>query len=172
MFRIDVARALGIDFGERRIGLAIGDPTSTIAQPLPPLLRRRNRRAPVQALVELMDAQDVDRVVVGLPLSLEGDDTKWTTDVRAFADRLAARSGRAVYLLDERMTSVLAERAIRSLGLPRRERERKTRVDTAAAIVILQAFLDRSRRAGTEPLEPVGPAATTRLHRAPAEAGE
>jgi len=168
-----VARALGIDFGERRIGLAIGDPTSTIAQPLPPIVRRRNRRAPVQALVDLMDAHEVDRVVVGLPLSLVGDDTPWTAAVRDFADRLADRSGREVYLLDERMTSVLAERAVRSLGLPRHERERKTRIDTAAAILILQAFLDRTRRQGTEGLQSARRHGDTgRLAIAPTEAAE
>jgi putative Holliday junction resolvase len=155
-----VARALAIDYGERRIGLAISDPTSTIAQPLPPLVRRPNRRPPVQAIIDLMDARDVERAVVGLPLSLEGDDTPWTTEVRAFAARLAERSGRDVFLLDERMTSVIAERAVRSLGLKRQERERRTRVDTAAAIVILQAFLDRNRSG--VPLERARPAAAVR----------
>jgi putative holliday junction resolvase len=65
--------------------------------------------------------------------------------VRAFGDRLAERSGIPVYFVDERYTSVSAERAVRALGLPRRERERKDRVDAAAAVLILQSFLDRRR---------------------------
>lgn len=92
-----------------------------------------------------MDANDVDRVVVGLPLSLEGSSTEWTDEVRSFASRVARRSNRPAFLIDERMTSVMAERAVRSIGLPRSEREKKERVDTAAAMLILQAFLDRTR---------------------------
>jgi putative Holliday junction resolvase len=140
-----LARALGIDYGERRIGLAVSDPTATLAQPLPPLLRRRGKRAPIHALLQLLTAQAIDRVVVGLPLSLDGGDSDWTREVRDFASRLAARSGLEVYLLDERLTSVMAERAVRSLGLRRHEREEKHRVDTAAAILILQSFLDRMK---------------------------
>ena len=149
-------RALGIDYGERRIGLAISDPTGTVAQPLPPLLRRRGKRPPIARLIEVMEAQDVDRVVVGLPLSLEGTDTPWTAEVRAFAARLAERSGRDVYITDERLTSAAAERAVRALGLPRHERQRKDRVDTVAAMLILQSFLDRERSGHS--LERAGPA--------------
>jgi putative Holliday junction resolvase len=140
-----VGRTLAIDFGERRIGLAISDPTATLAQPLPALVRRRGKRPPIQAIVDLMVERQVDRVVVGLPLSLDAEDTDWTGQVRQFAGRLAERSGRDVFLIDERMTSVAAERAVRSLGLPRQQREQKDRVDTAAAMLILQAFLDRVR---------------------------
>jgi putative pre-16S rRNA nuclease len=141
-----MARILGIDYGERRIGLAVSDPTGTIAQPLPPILRRRGKRPPIQSILERISDYDVERVVVGLPLTLEGVDSEWTTEVRSFADRLAQRSGRPVSLLDERMTSVMAERTVRSLGLKRRERERKDRVDTTAAIIILQLFLSRSQK--------------------------
>jgi len=138
-------RALAIDFGERRIGLALSDPTSTVALPLPAITRRRGKRPPIKSILELIDAHDVDRIAVGLPLSLEGTDTEWTTEVRAFAARLHERAGLPVYLMDERMTSVIAERMVRSLGLTRSERERKDRVDTAAAQLILQAFLDREK---------------------------
>jgi putative Holliday junction resolvase len=139
-----VGRTLAIDYGERRIGLAVSDPTGTLAQPLPALLRRRGKRPPVQAILDTMTEYDVSRAVVGLPLSLEGQDTEWTIEVRRFAGRLAERAGIDVFLVDERMTSVAAERAVRSLGLPRAERERKDRIDTAAAMLILQAFLDRA----------------------------
>jgi putative Holliday junction resolvase len=146
-------RTLGIDYGERRIGLALSDPTGTIAQPLPPILRRRGKRPPARALIEIMAANDVGRVVVGLPLSLEGEDTEWTREVRAFATQLERRAGREVVLLDERLTSVIAQRAVRAIGLPRRERQRKERVDTAAAMLILQSFLDRSARRDTDGAE-------------------
>lgn len=148
-------RALGIDYGERRVGLALSDPTGTVATPLPPLLRRRGKRPPVQAIVDVINANDVTRVVVGLPLSLEGEDTDWTREVRAFASRVAARSGRDVFLIDERLSSVMATHAVRSIGLSRQEREKKERVDTAAAVLLLQLFLDRERSG--VPLERAAP---------------
>ncbi|MGH7503480.1 MAG: Holliday junction resolvase RuvX [Longimicrobiales bacterium] len=143
-------RVLGIDFGERRIGLALSDPTGNVAQPIAPILRRRGKRPPIQTVLDRIAEHDVGEIVVGLPLSLEGEDTEWTRKVRDFAAKLATRAARPVHLVDERMTSVMAERTVRSMGLPRRERERKERVDTAAAMLILQLHLDRSR---ARPLE-------------------
>ena len=140
-----MARALAIDFCERRIGLALSDPSATIAQPIGALERRRGKRPPLSRILGIIEENDVDRVVVGLPLALDATETEWTAEVREFAEKLAARSGRQVFLLDERMTSVMAERTVRSLGLPRGERERKERVDTAAAAIILQTFLDREK---------------------------
>ncbi|HSL71272.1 MAG TPA: Holliday junction resolvase RuvX [Longimicrobiales bacterium] len=141
-----MARIIGIDFGTRRIGLAMSDPTATIAQPLPALTRRAGKRPPVQAIANLVREHDVSAIVVGLPLSLAGDETDWTREVREFGAALAERSGVPVSFLDERMTSVHAEKTVRALGLKRRERERKDRIDTAAALLILQAFLDRRPR--------------------------
>jgi putative Holliday junction resolvase len=139
-----VGRVLAIDYGERRIGLALSDPTRTIAQPLPTLVRRRGKRPPVAAILELIAINDVDRIVIGLPLSLAGDETEWTREVRSFGDTMALRSGLTVDMIDERLTSVAAERAVRSLGLPRGEKERKERIDAAAAVLILQRYLDRT----------------------------
>ena len=135
-------RVLGIDFGERRIGLAVSDPLALIAQPLPTLLRRRGKRAPVARVAQIALDQGVRCIVLGLPLSPQGEETEWTGKVRAFGDMLAQRTDLPVRYQDERMTSARAERAVRGLGLSRRERERKERVDAAAAVLILQAFLD------------------------------
>lgn len=135
-------RILGIDYGERRVGLALSDPTATIATPLPTLKRRRGKRPPVAPVVRLAEEHDVEAIVLGLPLTLEGEDSDWTREVRAFGDAVAERSGLPVALQDERMTSVRAEQAVRSLGLSREKREEKERVDAAAAILILQAYLD------------------------------
>jgi putative Holliday junction resolvase len=142
-----VPRILGIDYGTRRLGLALSDPSATIAQPLPTLTRRAGKRAPVQALADLVQQQDVSEIVIGLPLSLNGDETEWTAEVREFGAKLAQRTSVRVSYLDERMTSVLAEKTVRSLGLKRSEREQKDRVDAAAALLILQAYLDRRPRA-------------------------
>lgn len=137
-----MARVLGIDYGERRVGLALSDPLAMIAGPLPTLARRRGKRPPVAAVARLAEEKDVAEIVVGLPLDLSGEETEWTREVRAFGERLAERTGLPVAYQDERMTSVRAERAVRSLGLPRGRREEKERIDAAAAVLILQAYLD------------------------------
>ena len=139
-----MGRVLGIDFGERRVGVAISDPTGTIAQPLVVLTRRAGKRPPVQAVADIVAEHEVTHIVVGLPLTLAGDESDWTAEVRAFGDKVAARTGRGVTFADERMTSVAAERAVRSLGLRRSEREQKERVDAAAAVLILQSYLNRT----------------------------
>lgn len=147
-------RILAIDYGERRVGVAISDPSATIAQPLTVLRRRPGKRAPVQALADLAAEHDVEHIVIGLPLTLAGDDSDWTREVRAFGAKLAERTGIGVTLADERLTSVAAERAVRSVGLKRSQREQKERVDAAAAMLILQAYLDvmkRAERTGDEP---------------------
>lgn len=136
-------RILGIDFGERRVGLALSDPTSTIATPLETLHRRKGRRAPIARLEAIARDHHVGHLVIGLPLSLEGAETDWCAEIRTAGGRLAERLGVGVDYVDERLTSVRAERAVRSLGLPKKERERKERVDAAAAVLILQAWLDR-----------------------------
>ncbi len=138
-----MARVLGIDFGERRVGLALSDPSATIATPLPTIVRRAGKRPPVAAILEIIQKNDVDRAVVGLPLDLSGEETEWTAQVRDFAGKLSERAGIPVDFLDERLTSVQAERAVRSIGLKRSEREQKGRIDAAAAVLLLQTFLDR-----------------------------
>lgn len=130
----------------RRVGLAISDPTATIAQPLPTLLRRAGKRPPVQAVADTAREREAEEIVVGLPLTLEGTESDWTREARAFGDKLAERTGLPVHYVDERMTSVRAERAVRSSGLKRTQREEKGRVDAAAAVLILQAHLDRRDR--------------------------
>jgi putative Holliday junction resolvase len=145
-----VPRILGIDYGERRVGVAISDPTATIAQPLTVLKRRAGKRPPVQAVADLVVQHAAVHVVVGLPLTLAGDESDWTREVRAFGRKLAERTGTGVSFADERMTSVAAERAVRSLGLKRSERERKERIDSAAAVLILQSYLDRVKSSTPE----------------------
>lgn len=133
---------MGVDFGEKRIGLAVSDPTNTVATPLDTLHRRAGKRPPLSRMTEIARGLDVDRVVVGLPLGLDGKENPWCAEVRDLGTKFGIRLGAEVVFVDERMTSVRAERAIRSLGLSKRERERKDRIDAAAAQLILQAWLD------------------------------
>ncbi|MFW5947486.1 MAG: Holliday junction resolvase RuvX [Gemmatimonadota bacterium] len=137
-----MSRILGIDYGERRVGLAVSDETATIASPLPTLTRRKGKRPPVAPVARIAEEHDVTEIVIGLPLDLEGEETEWTREVRDYGRKLGERTGCPVTFRDERMTSVRAERAVRSLGLRREQREQKERVDAAAAVLILQAFLD------------------------------
>lgn len=139
-------RVLALDYGERRIGIAISDPSATIAQPFPTLTRRAGKRPPVARIMNIAASNHVVEIVVGLPLTLGGDDSDWTRSVRDFADTLQQRTGLPVHLMDERLTSVMAERAVRSLGLKKSQREQKERVDAAAAMILLQAYLDRKSR--------------------------
>ncbi|TVP58722.1 MAG: Holliday junction resolvase RuvX [Gemmatimonadales bacterium] len=135
-------RVMGVDYGEVRVGLAMSDETRTLASPLPTLRRRRGKRAPLKALQELGEEHGVSAVVFGLPLELSGEESDWTREVRSVGEALAARLEVPVHFVDERMTSVRAERAVRSIGLPKGKREEKERIDAAAAVLILQGWLD------------------------------
>ena len=141
-------RVLGIDFGERRIGLAVSDPTGTLATPVPTLKRRAGKRPPLAALMEIIQDHGVEVLVFGLPITLAGTESDWTRAVREVGEALSKRSGLPVHFIDERFTSVVAERAVRGIGLPKNKREQKERVDAAAAVLILQSWLDRQPKPG------------------------
>jgi len=136
-------RVLGVDVGERRVGVALSDPTGTIAAPLETLVRRPGKRFPLAKLEEIARGHEVGHLVVGLPLDLAGGENTWCAEVRDLGARLAERLGVDVSFVDERLTSVRAERTVRSLGLGKQRRQEKERVDAAAAQLILQAWLDR-----------------------------
>lgn len=137
-----MTRILAVDYGERRLGLAISDPTGTIAAPLATLTRRPGKRPPWAGLERAVEDHEVSEIVVGLPLDLGGEDTEWTAEVRDFAAQLGRRTGLPIHLVDERLSSVQAERIVRSSGLRRSQREEKARVDATAASVILRHYLD------------------------------
>jgi putative Holliday junction resolvase len=138
---------MGIDFGEKRIGVAVSDPSNTVAVPLETLVRRTGKRPPYARMIELAAAYDIGQLVVGLPLGLDGTENEWCAEVRAMGTRLAERLNVPVAWIDERMTSVRAERAVRSGGLAKSRREERGRVDMAAAQLILQAWLDHPEMA-------------------------
>ena len=133
---------MGIDFGERRTGVALSDPTGSLASPLDTLTRRPGKRPPLKALEALAHTHQVIRIVVGLPLELGGEENAWCAQVRKAGDELGRRLGIPVEYVDERFSSVRATQAVRSIGLPKRAREEKGRVDRAAAALILQSWLD------------------------------
>jgi putative holliday junction resolvase len=149
-----VARVLAVDYGTRRVGIAISDPTATIAQPVTVLTRREGKRPPVQAIADIAAERQARHIVIGLPLGLDGMENDWTHEVRAFGAKLGERTGLGVTFADERLTSVVAERAVRSLGLTRSRREEKGRVDAAAAVLILQRYLDAMKSTNPRESEP------------------
>ncbi|MCB9526830.1 MAG: Holliday junction resolvase RuvX [Myxococcales bacterium] len=138
-----MTRTFGLDVGTRTIGVAVSDPTATLASPLT-TIRRTGLRQDLDALAALIAAHDVDRLVVGWPLQPDGREGPITRKVQAFADAAAARTGLPVEKWDERMTSKLAERYLIEGGA-RRETRRQV-VDKVAAALILQGWLDARSR--------------------------
>ena len=134
-----------MDYGQRRIGLAVSDPSGTLATPVDTLVRRRGKRPPLRRLEEIAREKGAEMLVVGLPLDLKGNENEWCAQVRAMGDALADRLGIPVAYVDERFSSVRAEEAVRSIGLKKKAREDKARVDAAAAALILQSWLDGRR---------------------------
>jgi putative pre-16S rRNA nuclease len=126
-------RVLALDYGSARCGCALSDPTGTIVTPIPAIPNVGTRRG-LQALAELVRDRAVERVVVGLPLSLRSEDTDQTRETRAFARRLSRRLGEAtpVEMLDERFTTRIAQ----SMEGPFAEGE-----DSRAAAILLESWL-------------------------------
>lgn len=140
-----MSRVLALDYGRKRIGVALSDPTRTIASPHATLARREGKRPPWAELRRIVEAQEVGEFVIGLPLSLAGEEGEWAAEVRGFGAEVERRFALPVHWVDERLTSVRAERAVRGMGLKRSAREEKERVDAAAAAIILQGYLDARR---------------------------
>lgn len=138
-------RVLGIDWGEIRIGLALSDELQTLASPLETLVRRRGKRFPMPRLLELVAAHAPVGVVVGLPLTPAGDEGPAAAEARAMATLVEGRTGLPVELRDERLSTARALRLVREQDGS--TRGRKEDVDSLAAAVLLQGFLD-ARRAG------------------------
>ncbi|MDH4043474.1 MAG: Holliday junction resolvase RuvX [Gemmatimonadota bacterium] len=130
-------RLLAVDWGEKRIGLAVTDPTRTIAQPLATLTRRAGRRFPMQSLRAYLEEYRPVGIVVGLPLTPEGAEGPAAQAARAVAELIAEKTGLPVILMDERMTTARAAEADAVGGRVDR--------DQRAASILLQGYLERER---------------------------
>jgi putative Holliday junction resolvase len=140
-------RILALDVGERRIGVAISDPLGLTAQRLP-VLARRTPAADFDALESLVTERQVERIVVGLPLTLSGDRGSQAKRVEAFAQALRRRVTVPVQLVDERLTTSQGQRTLLSMDVSRRKR--KQQIDAVAAQLILQQYLDTERQKTTQ----------------------
>lgn len=138
-------RTLAIDYGERRIGLAISDELGIIASGIGTI---DNDTTLLTRLVALVRERDVARIVVGLPLTLRGTEEQLAVTVHAFVEQLRTATETPVHLFDERFTSSLATQAIRDMGVGRKKRRDKRKIDEVAAVILLQGYLDACSRAG------------------------
>ncbi len=149
-------RRLGVDVGTVRIGVAVSDRDGLLAVPLETVARGNGD---VARLVALVDANDAVEVVVGLPVLLSGGEGRSADSVRVFAGELAAAAHVPVRLVDERLSTAGAHRALQDAGLD--SRRRRAVVDESAAVMILQTALDTERSTGSPAGVEVDETATT-----------
>jgi putative Holliday junction resolvase len=136
-------RALGIDLGTKRIGVALANSQGTLATPYDVVKRCGDRARDHRAIAAIAEETGAEALVVGLPLSLDGSVGRAASAALAEADELAAATGLTVEVWDERLTTVSAERDLRALKMKAPDRRRV--VDKVAAAVMLQAWLDQRR---------------------------
>ena len=143
-------RRLGVDVGKVRVGVALSDPDGILASPLVTVPRDTGAAADsvpadIAELVRLVREHEAVQVVVGLPVRLDGSEGIAAIDIRAYAERLARAVGHVpVLLADERMSTVVASRRLAERGV--RGKRQRAVVDQAAAVEILQSWLDAQRR--------------------------
>ncbi|HUQ48214.1 MAG TPA: Holliday junction resolvase RuvX [Gemmatimonadaceae bacterium] len=135
-----LARFLGVDYGQKRVGLAIADPIGMIATPAGFIPRRAGKRPPIAEIIRRAEALEARGFVIGLPLDGSGGETEWTAEVRRVGDELAKRTSLPVQYQDERYTTATSLRIIREMEGS--TRGRKGDVDAMAAAVLLQHALN------------------------------
>lgn len=133
-------RVLGLDIGDRRIGVAVSDPAGRVSTPVTVLDARQSLGDGVALRRLLSDYEDVESIVVGLPRSLDGSEGVQATRVRATAARIGELTGLEIRFVDERLSSAEAERRMAECGAD--SRARRGSVDMVAASILLQAYLD------------------------------
>jgi putative holliday junction resolvase len=141
-------RVLAVDWGERRIGLAVSDPREVIATGLETLLVRSPDQG-VEGVVRIAREVEAGCLVVGLPLLMDGGRGTAAETAQRFADLVRERSGLPVETYDERLTSALSERRLHETGV--RTGHAKERVDQGAAVALLESYLARRRARGEAP---------------------
>ncbi len=134
-----MSRLLGVDYGTKRVGLAISDALGLTARPLSVV----PRTSAVDEVIGIVKEQEIGTIVVGLPTGLSGDEGMSASEARKLADELRSATGVEVVLVDERYTSRMAESSLLESGMKRRKRRES--LDKVAAAIILQDYLDRIR---------------------------
>lgn len=134
-------RTLGLDYGEVRVGLAISDPDGIISQPVGNVSANPHKEL-LNAIRKICSERGVGRLVVGLPINMNGTESDSTRKARKLGEEVAAATGLPVEFLDERLTTASAERLLVEADMSRRKR--KDKIDSIAAAIILQAYLDKA----------------------------
>jgi putative Holliday junction resolvase len=135
-------RILGLDIGDKRIGVAISDPGEILATPLTIIIREDDEKA-IADIVKLVKVHGVARIVVGLPYSLDGSIGRQANKVIDFVERLSQHTTASMETWDERLSTVAVERLLRESGS--KKTGKRTRRDAEAAAFILQGYLDSLR---------------------------
>jgi len=137
-------RKLGIDYGDAKLGFALSDPTGIIASPLEVYTRKHYPiDADLKYIAELIKAKEVDTVVIGLPINMDGSKGERAQKSLDFGDKIKEKCGVNIEYIDERLTTVSAERYLLEANV--RRDKRKEVIDKVAAQIILQSYLDRKR---------------------------
>ena len=134
-----MSRVLGIDYGERRIGLALSDPMGIIAKPLR-IIDRKNTTDYISEILNTAKEKNANIIVVGLPITLRGKQSKQTKVVQKFIEKLTQLGKIPVVPVDERLSSIAAKKSLQLQGV--KTGHEKGRVDETAAAIILQEYLD------------------------------
>lgn len=137
-----LGRTLAIDYGRKRIGLAISDPLGIIASPAGYIERRAGKRPPITKIIARATELEAQGYLIGLPLDGEGNETDWTAEVRQIGAEIAKRTGMPVRFYDERFTTAAALRTVKEME--QSTRGRKGDVDALAAAILLQHALNAS----------------------------
>ncbi len=147
MFRPDEEkkmRILGLDVGERRIGIALSDPEKVLAIPFT-VIERKGEQADFEAILKIAKEQEVEQIIIGIPRSLNGHLGWQAEKIAAFSAKLSQKTKIPIDTWDERLSTIAAEKALIEAGLKRDERKRHR--DALAAALILQSYLDYLRNA-------------------------
>lgn len=132
-----MSRVLGVDYGTKRVGLALSDALAITAQPLDVVPRDHV----VEYIQNLVQSSDVGKIIIGLPTGLGGGESDSAIGARSLADEISKATSVPIEFIDERFTSRMAESALLESGMKRRER--RTTVDKVAAAIFLQDYLDK-----------------------------
>jgi len=143
-----MARSLGLDIGDRRIGVALSDPGGVLASPFT-IISCQDEAADVAAIKEMVEQNQVERVIVGLPLSMDGSVGQQAEKVKAFTRKLSDNIEVPVEFRDERLTTVAAKQLMREAG-GKKSRRKNSHDDAIAAALILQGYLDKRREVSDE----------------------
>ena len=138
-----MGRILALDVGDRRIGVAKSDPMAVLANPFK-IIKRTEEDTDIEAIVQMVDSLDIGRIIVGLPLSLDGSLGQQAEKVEAFTDKLRLKIKIPLEFCDERLSTVSARQLMRQAASKKTTRLKHD--DAAAAAVILQGYLDEKRR--------------------------